>query len=110
MRSAGDGRQLDFLDVAERLADSRAAIASRGSAHLFGPGELVDADRGGDVGEVVLVARRDDPIVPASAARVAAPRRRATGRAATSCRMRSASAASSVTAMPPSPVVIVLLA
>ena len=71
--------------------------------------QLVDADRRGHVGQVVFEARRDDAIVP-----TAAPRTRSQASCDRPCsdirRIRSASAASSVTAMPPSPVVIVLFA
>ncbi len=44
-----------------------------GAAHVLGAGKLVYADRGGDVRHVVLVARREDAIVPTSIARVPSP-------------------------------------
>ena len=74
--------QLELLHVAQSL---KVFLRDRfaGPTHVLGAGELMDPDRGGDVRHVVLVARREDAIVPTSIARVPVPRHRARVRAAT---------------------------
>src|SRR5437867_1446587 len=61
--------QLDLLDIPEQF-DIAARNLLAPPPHVFGAGELVNADRGGEVGEVVLESGRDDLVIPAPFARV----------------------------------------
>ena len=65
-------RQLDLLHVGQLLAEEPGnRLAAR--AHLFGSVELMNADGGGNVRQVVLVAGGDDPIIPGMIAGIALP-------------------------------------
>ena len=64
MRSGGSGGSSSCSTSAKLPGGSDRAISARCKPHFFGPGKLMDAEGGGDVGQVVLIARRDDAIVP----------------------------------------------
>ena len=102
------GRQIELLHVGQ----ARRKGPGDGlplPPHLLRAGELMNADGGRDVGEIVLVAGGDNVVVPGMLPEY---RFQASCDSPCSdiCRMRSASWRSAVTAMPPSPVVMVLLA
>ena len=61
-----------LLDVAEPVqvfVCDRLACA----AHIVGARELMNSDRGRNIRQVVLVARRQDPVVPAAVPGISAP-------------------------------------
>src|ERR1700720_604720 len=65
--------QLDLFQISESIQITIRNFFSL-TLHLFGAGELVYADGGRNIGQVVFVARRDDLVIPVATFFVSAPR------------------------------------
>ena len=59
-------RKFEFMYFRERTTIGRRSFGAR-LLQLLGSTQLMDADRGGHIGHVVLVAGRDDSVVPGAA-------------------------------------------